>query len=218
MRKTLENQNGAVLDDICSSSARTPRVHCHCHGSGTLVHDTRGTFQERRCRRSGRGKEYGQSFCGSTVVLAQEFGQANFAAGYGGSEPLGTAGSVVFTASRLANNGIQVNGSVTALGYLSQLFGVNTVPITANGAARQNKAQIMLVLDRSGSMAGQPINDLRSGATSFVSFFKDTENLDKMGMVSFAFNVTVDVPLEYTLRQCDHKRGRRDVRVWCNEC
>jgi hypothetical protein len=100
------------------------------------------------------------------LVLAREFGQANFVAGYGGTEPLGTQGSVVFTASALPNNGIQVIGSVTALGYLSQLFGVNTVPITASGAARQNKAEIMLVLDRSGSMQGQPISDLKAGATN----------------------------------------------------
>jgi hypothetical protein len=44
-------------------------------------------------------------------------------------------------------------------------------------------------------MAGQPIADLRAAARSFLGFFKETEDQDKMGLISFATGVSVDHPL-----------------------
>jgi uncharacterized protein YegL len=64
--------------------------------------------------------------------------------------------------------------------------------------AKKNDVEIMLVLDRSGSMGfngGTPIADLKTAATSFIGFFKDTEETDKVGLISFATGVTVDFPL-----------------------
>ena len=54
----------------------------------------------------------------------------------------------------------------------------------------------MLVLDRSGSLDGTPIRDLREAANQFVSFFDDTQGFDKMGLISFATSVTVDHALD----------------------
>jgi len=51
------------------------------------------------------------------------------------------------------------------------------------------------VLDRSGSMAGQPMADLKGAASSFLDFFQDSQNRDKMGLISFATAVSVDRPL-----------------------
>ncbi len=84
---------------------------------------------------------------------------------------------------------------MTALAYLAQLFGVNQVTTSASGVAKMNQVEIMLVLDRSGSMQGQPIADLKTAATSFVSFFQDTQSTDKMGLISFNSAVTVNSPL-----------------------
>ena len=167
MRKTIENQHGAVLITFALLLLVLLGFAAIAMEAGRWYMIRAELSKSVDAGALAGARNIGSLFV-DPLVLAQEFGQANFAAGYGGTQPLGTAGSVVFTASKLPNNGIQVNGSVTALGYLSQLFGVNTVPITASGAARQNKAQIMLVLDRSGSMAGQPdkrpqerCNDLR---------------------------------------------------------
>jgi Flp pilus assembly protein TadG len=129
------------------------------------------------------------------LVLAQQFGQANFPTGYAGTPAMGTTGAVAFTASQLSDHRIQVTGSVTALAYLAQLFGVNQVTTSASGVAKMNQVEIMLVLDRSGSMGGQPIADLKTAATSFVSFFQDTQSTDKMGLISFNSAVTVNFPL-----------------------
>ena len=93
------------------------------------------------------------------LVVAQQFGQANFPTGYAGTPATGT-GAVTFNTMQLSDHQIQVTGSVTALVYLAQLFGVNQVTTSASGVAKMNQVEIMVVLDRSGSMAGQPIADL----------------------------------------------------------
>jgi hypothetical protein len=49
-----------------------------------------------------------------------------------------------------------------------------------------------MVLDKSASMAGKPIADLKAAAISFLSFFRETEDKDKMGLVTFATAVSVD--------------------------
>jgi von Willebrand factor type A domain. len=55
--------------------------------------------------------------------------------------------------------------------------------------------EIMLVLDRSGSMAGTPLANLKTAAKNFVDFFQDTQSKDKMGLITFATGVKVDLPL-----------------------
>ena len=84
--------------------------------------------------------------------LARDFGRENFPTGYAGTPAMGTAGAVTFNAVELSDHRIQVTGSVTALAYLAQLFGVNQVATSATGVAKKNEVEIMLVLDRSGSM------------------------------------------------------------------
>jgi hypothetical protein len=56
---------------------------------------------------------------------------------------------------------------------------------------QKKEVEIMLVLDRSGSMAGTPIASLKTAATNFVNMFSDTQDKDKMGLVSFATSVTM---------------------------
>jgi hypothetical protein len=132
------------------------------------------------------------------LVLAEEFGQANFPTGYAGTPAMGTAGAVMFDAVPLPDHRIQVTGSVTALANLTQLFGVSQVAMSAAGVAKKNDVEIMLVLDRSGSMGfngGAPIADLKTAAISFVGFFQNTQDADRMGLISFATGVTVDVAL-----------------------
>jgi hypothetical protein len=55
--------------------------------------------------------------------------------------------------------------------------------------------EILLVLDRSGSMAGTPIEDLKVAASSFVDFFEGTQAGDRVGMITFATSVTLERPL-----------------------
>jgi hypothetical protein len=52
----------------------------------------------------------------------------------------------------------------------------------------------MMVLDRSGSMAGSPLTNLKDAARGFLEYYKDTQDKDKVGLVSFATGVRVDFP------------------------
>jgi hypothetical protein len=123
-------------------------------------------------------------------TLAQEFAAANFPSGYLGTPASGT-GTVTFSATVIGNDKVQVDGNVSANSILAKLFGANLVPTASRGIGQKKEVEIMLVLDRSGSMQGTPISSLKTAAVTFVNMFADTQTKDKMGLVSFATSVTV---------------------------
>jgi Flp pilus assembly protein TadG len=118
-------------------------------------------------------------------ALARDFGMENFQPGY-----LGTATeegrSVLFTTARPETGRISVTGRTTSVGVLSRLFGVEYVPTSAVGLSQKNRVEIMLVLDRSGSMAGTPLSNLKTAARAFLTYYEDTQDEDKIGLLSFA--------------------------------
>ena len=127
----------------------------------------------------------------SPSTLAREFAAANFPSGYLGTPGSG-AGTVTFGATvDLVTGKVDVIGNVSANAILAKLFGVNLVPTFSRGVAQKKDVEIMLVLDRSGSMSGTPIANLKTAATTFVNLFLDTQATDKMGLISFATSVTV---------------------------
>ena len=130
----------------------------------------------------------------SPMALAVEYANANFPAGAVGTPGAGT-GSATFSANLLAANRVQVNGGASATSIFAQLLGFGLVPVKSLSIAQKRQVEIMLVLDRSGSMSGTPLSDLKEAATGFVSFFKTTQAEDKMGMISFATYATVARPL-----------------------
>jgi len=128
-------------------------------------------------------------------TLAQDFGLENFPVGY-----LGTPGegekAVTFVVEPVGTYAFQVTGKVSVFPIFSALFGIETVVTGSSGVAQKNAVEIMMVLDRSGSMwgalPGSPMYDLKSGAQSFVDSFEETQADDKMGLISFGTGVTVD--------------------------
>lgn len=130
------------------------------------------------------------------VELSKEFARANFSVGYLMTDTDTNRGAVSFDASKNANDHtITVTGTVSSPGNLASLFGIEWIATAASGVAKKNKVEIMLVLDRSGSMSGTKIADLKTAATKFVSFFEETQSEDKMGLASFATTARVDVNL-----------------------
>jgi Flp pilus assembly protein TadG len=131
------------------------------------------------------------------LVLAQEIGKENFQAGYVGT-PSSGAGAVQFTATKIGTDRISVTGNVSATVVLAQLFGINSVPVTATSVAQKKDSEIMMILDRSGSMSGQKMTDLKTaaignagagGQQGFIDYFRATQDKDKVGLVSFATSV-----------------------------
>ena len=91
-------------------------------------------------------------------------------------------------------NQVSVTGNVHATPILARLFGVGQIPVSATGAATMRDVEILMILDRSGSMAGAKMTALKNAATGFLQFFAATQNTDKMGLISFA--TTVSAPID----------------------
>jgi len=128
-------------------------------------------------------------------TIAREMGYENFRTGMLGT-PSSGQGSVSFTVTRPDSRKVQVTGQVSSTAVFARLFGIQQVATGSSGVAEKNKVEIMMVLDRSGSMSGTPISDLKAAARSFVSYFSDTQGEDKVGLISFASGVTVNYPLQ----------------------
>ncbi|MBI2049951.1 MAG: VWA domain-containing protein [Candidatus Staskawiczbacteria bacterium] len=73
--------------------------------------------------------------------------------------------------------------------------GVMTNPPPPSGQACVQSNDVVLVIDRSGSMAGKPFTDAQIGAKAFI----DNMNLtsDQVGVVSFSSDVTLDAHLTH---------------------
>jgi hypothetical protein len=66
----------------------------------------------------------------------------------------------------------------------------------ATGAAKLRKAEVALVLDVSGSMTnGNAIDDLKTGADTFVNNFQSFQKDHKFALITFATGVQTPVPL-----------------------
>jgi Flp pilus assembly protein TadG len=83
---------------------------------------------------------------------------------------------------------INVQGTVDAPTWFMKVLAINSVRVVAVGQATRRNVNIMLVLDRSGSLGPGPIGTnscaaVVSGAQTFVNSFSN--NRDRIGMVSF---------------------------------
>jgi hypothetical protein len=125
-------------------------------------------------------------------TLVKEFAEENFTESY-----LGTQGrSCAVDVTETTKGKITVTGSSSSPGIIARLFGVDTVPVSSSAVAAKKEVEIMMVLDRSGSMSGTKLRALKNAALSFLSYFEDTQNKDKAGLISFATGVTVDRELD----------------------
>jgi len=126
--------------------------------------------------------------------LALDYAAENFPVGYLGTPTGGHTGAVQFTAQLIGNDKVQVDGTVSATAILSRVVNsdFNLIPTTSRGVAQKKEVEIMLVLDRSGSMSGTPMSQLKTAARNFVNMFAATQDKDKMGMISFATTNTMD--------------------------
>jgi hypothetical protein len=127
--------------------------------------------------------------------LVADFTAENFPAGFL-SSPITGGGAPTFTTTIVNNNLVKVDGHVSALAIFSRVFGFDLIPVSSSGVAQQRRVEIMLVLDRSGSMSENGgITGVKNGANAFVDFFTSTQAEDKMGLVSYSTGVTADCPL-----------------------
>jgi Flp pilus assembly protein TadG len=128
---------------------------------------------------------------GSATQMATNVFHANFTDRWlGASNP---SIAVSFPAAPPKTTIIHVEASVEAPTYFMRILGVNSLTVRSMAEATRRDVNIMLVLDRSGSLAqSNSCGPLRTAATSFVQTFVDGR--DRVGMITFGTTYNVDFP------------------------
>lgn len=110
---------------------------------------------------------------------------ANFPAGYMGT--YNTTPTITVTQATLNTLTVTATASTTAPLYFMRYIGTSATLASSTGRASRRDVNLILVLDRSGSMSGQPCADMISASKTFVNMF--VNGRDKLGMISFGTNV-----------------------------
>ncbi len=121
------------------------------------------------------------------VARARSFFLTNFPNGY-----MATSNSQINTTLTYLNYAtlqVKVETSVDAPFYFMRMLRSGNVTVRAMGTATRRNVNLMLVLDKSGSMAATACDAMKSAATTFVGYF--AAGRDKLGLISFngAYNL-----------------------------
>jgi Flp pilus assembly protein TadG len=88
---------------------------------------------------------------------------------------------------------VKIAASIQAPTYFMRIVGINSVTISVVGQATRRDVNIILVLDRSGSLyQSGSCDDVQSAASQFVSSF--VNGRDRLGLVTFGTDYRVDFP------------------------
>lgn len=69
-----------------------------------------------------------------------------------------------------------------------------TIELSGVGDIGFSEVDVVLVLDRSGSMSGRKIADAKTAAKAFLDF---TDDIDRVGLITFSRDVRIDSELEF---------------------
>ncbi len=109
------------------------------------------------------------------------FFNANFPPGYMGTS--GITPSIVIAQVNLSTLGVTTTASGNAPLYFMRYMGNSVTMAGAVGKASRRDVNMILVLDRSGSMWGQPCADMITASKTFVNLFVNQR--DTLGLITF---------------------------------
>ena len=120
---------------------------------------------------------------------AQRFFAANLQNGWLGlSNPVAT---VTFPAAPPKTTAVQVDASVQLPTYFLRVLGTTSMTLRTTSGASRRDINIMLVLDRSGSLqSSMSCEPMKEAAKSFVYTFQDGR--DKVGLITYGTSYNVD--------------------------
>ncbi len=105
----------------------------------------------------------------------------------------------VFSTGGNIKNAVRVNGNRTAGSaggpvdlFLGRVMGVNSFEPTQTATSTQLDRDICLVLDRSGSMRGQKIRDLKRAVNAFLDSLQSTLPEEQVSLVSYSTSSRLD--------------------------
>lgn len=145
-----------------------------------------------------RGKAIGLQ--NNVANRPMEFADGDFL--FGRSE-LSANGKFVFSSGGTPFNSVRVSGKRTASSisgsvglFFGQIFGVNDFEPSEICTATHIQRDIVLVVDRSGSMLDDnKFNDLRSAIAVFVNVMNDSPVNERIGLASYSDSESEDVQL-----------------------
>jgi uncharacterized protein YegL len=115
-------------------------------------------------------------------------------------------GGFTFSPNRTPFNSIRVNGLRTERSrsgavplIFGRFWGMTNFQPTATATATFMHRDIVLVVDRSGSMAGRKVQDLGVSLATFALTLLETLSEERIGLASYASDATADVPLTTNL-------------------
>lgn len=139
-------------------------------------------------RSLSRGLGLGQQQ-GSATATATKFFNANMPSGWMGIAV--PAPTISFPAAPPRSTIVEVTSTVSVPTYFMKVLNVNSVNVTATAASTRRDVNIIMVLDRSGSLANSnSCDDLREASKQFVDQFVDGR--DRVGMITFGTSYRVD--------------------------
>ena len=115
---------------------------------------------------------------------------ANFPPGLYGTTNFTSSSSIQETTYKTRT--VTVNASVTYPMHFLQFLGIKTGQIAAAGQSSRRDVNLVLTMDRSGSMAGTPCSEMKLAAQSFASDF--TNGRDRMALITFKASANLDYP------------------------
>ena len=127
-----------------------------------------------------------------------------------GSSHTATNGSVSFTPGGTPLSATRILGRRTAGSpsgdvplFFGGLIGTPRYSTSLQATASRRDRDICLVVDRSGSMSGQKIIDLKDAVTIFLATLNETPQDEFVGLASYSSSPSLDQPLTETLPLVD---------------
>ena len=143
---------------------------------------------------AGRSLSVGQDLASQTasaVNIAQTYFQANLQPGQMGTTVVNGQPTVTVAQTNSLTRTVTIQANINVPLYFLRLLGFTTTSLQASGQASRRDVNVILVLDRSGSMANSnSCNPMIAAAQSFTDMFVDGR--DQLGLVTFQITGNVD--------------------------
>ncbi|TWU62925.1 vWA domain-containing protein [Crateriforma conspicua] len=127
-------------------------------------------------------------------------------------------GRYAFTADQVPLNSVRVLGRRTADSpsgavplFFGNILGVSSFEPVANATATYIERDVVLVVDRSGSMAGRKFADLSNAINVFVNTLNNTPVDERVGLASYNDRASEDVQLTANLAEITAAMGAMRV-------